>query len=170
MFANVIDKDLVARVLSKARQSPRLRANHCFHRPEERLQRMVNAALYGSYFAPHRHDAENKREIFTILSGRAAVIEFSDQGEIEDKVLVEAGPGPWQVEIPPRTWHTLIVLSPEAVLYEVIDGHYDAATHKRFAPWAPPESDFAKGQAYLESLITRCGFAPNKSSPSPPIP
>ena len=61
-------------------------------------------------------------------------------------------------EIPPGTWHTLAVLGADAVLYELIDGHYDAATHKRFAPWAPPESDFPRGQAWLESLIHRCGL------------
>ncbi len=157
MLANRIDEALVEAVLAKARVSPRLRANHCFHRPEERLQRMVNCALKGSYFAPHRHDQPGKLEIFTVLRGKVLLVTFSDEGEIEDRMILEAGPGPWQGEIPPGTWHTLAVLSADAVLYEVIDGHYDARTHKRFAPWAPPESDPYRAQAYLESLIQRCG-------------
>jgi cupin fold WbuC family metalloprotein len=157
MLPNRIDEELVEAVLVKARVSPRLRANHAFHRPEERLQRMVNCALRGSYFAPHRHDRPEKLEIFTVLRGRVLIVTFSDEGEIEDRVVLEAGRGPWQAEIPPSTWHSLAVLSKEAVLYEVIDGHYDPATHKRFAPWAPPESDVDRAHAYLESLIMRCG-------------
>ena len=157
MFSNTIDETLVESVLSKARVSPRLRANHCFHRPDERLQRMVNCALKGSYFAPHRHDQPDKIEIFTVLRGKVLLVTFSDEGDIEDRIVLQAGAGPWQSEIPPATWHTLAVLSADAVLYEIIDGHYDPATHKRFAPWAPPESDHHRGQAYLESLIQRCG-------------
>jgi cupin fold WbuC family metalloprotein len=122
---------------------------------------MVNAALRGSYFAPHRHKDPDKLEIFTILSGRGMVSTFDDEGGILDRALLsrepaDAGLGAcWQAEIPPGTWHSLAVLSPEAVLYEVIDGHFDAKTHKRFAPWAPSEADPAAAQAYLEGLLQR---------------
>ncbi|MDB5105035.1 MAG: hypothetical protein JWP91_2724 [Fibrobacteres bacterium] len=161
MLANKLDRALVDEVLARARLSPRRRANHCFHRPEDRLQRMVNAALRGSYFAPHRHKDPDKLEIFTILSGRVMVITFDDQGAIADHALLSRDPSPadgigtMQVEIPPGTWHTLLVLSPEAVLYEVIDGHFDAGTHKRFAPWAPSEADPEAAAAYLEELAKR---------------
>lgn len=158
MLTDAIDGTMVDEVLAKARVSPRLRANHCFHAPADRLQRMVNCALKGSYFAPHRHEQSGKFEIFTILRGRVLIASFDDEGDIEDKAVLEAGSGPWQVTIPPFTWHTLAVLSADAALYEVIDGHYDPLTHKVFAPWAPPESDRGRGQAYLESLIHRCGL------------
>jgi cupin fold WbuC family metalloprotein len=163
MFAHRIDPDLMEATLARARVSPRRRANHCFHAPGDRLQRMVNAALAGSYFAPHRHKDPDKLEIFTILRGRVMVIAFDDTGAIADRALLSAEPGPegraaaQQVEIPPGTWHTLAVLSPEAVLYEVIDGHFDPKTHKRFAPWAPSEADPEAAQAYLADLIRRCG-------------
>jgi len=166
MLAHRLDKTLAEEVLGRARVSPRRRANHCFHDPADRLQRMVNAALRGSYFAPHRHKDPDKLEIFTILSGRVLVITFDDAGEILDRaVLSQSASGPdgsecLQVEIPPGTWHTLAVLSPEAVLYEVIDGHFDAKTHKRFAPWAPPESDPQAAQDYLADLLRRAGEGP----------
>jgi hypothetical protein len=62
-----------------------------------------------------------------------------------------------QVEIPPGAWHTLAILSPEAVLYEVIDGYFDPKTHKRFAPWAPSEANPAAAQEYLGDLLKRYG-------------
>jgi len=171
MLAHKLDQALIDEVLGRARVSPRRRANYCFHGPADRLQRMINAALSGSYFAPHRHKDPDKLEIFTILSGRVMVITLDDAGEISDTALLSAERDPigvashretgiqgintcLQAEIPPGTWHTLAVLSPEAVLYECIDGIYDARTHKRFAPWAPAESDPA-AQAYLADLILR---------------
>ena len=163
MLAHTLDQALIENTLERARLSPRLRANHCFHRPGDRLQRMVNAALAGTYFAPHRHKDPDKLEIFTILTGRVIVITFTDAGEILDRAVLDrdgtggGGKGAWQVEIPPGTWHTLAVLSPEAVLYEVIDGHFDAKTHKRLAPWAPPESDPEAARAYLAELLDRTG-------------
>ena len=162
-LANRLDPGLVESVLAKARLSPRRRANHCFHGPADRLQRMVNAALRGSYFAPHRHKDPDKLEIFTILSGRVIVITFDDAGGIRDHAVLSregAGAGgteTWQVEIPAGTWHTLAVLSDEAVLYEVIDGHFDPGTHKRFAPWAPSEGNPEAAQAYLRDLLEKVG-------------
>jgi len=165
MFAHRLDAALMESTLARARVSPRRRANHCFHAPEERLQRMVNAALAGSYFQPHRHQDPDKLEIFTILAGRVLAITFDDAGMVDEAALLSADPeertpgAVRQVEIPPGTWHTLAVLSPEAVLYEVIDGHFDAKTHKRFAPWAPAEADSEAAQAYLAGLLRRCGKA-----------
>lgn len=163
MFAHRLDDDLMEATLARARSSPRRRANHCFHAPADRLQRMVNAALRGSYFQPHRHKDPDKLEIFTILEGRALVITFDDAGKPIETALLASGTGEGanaarQVEIPPGTWHTLAVLSDEAVLYEVIDGHFDPATHKRFAPWAPSEADPEAARAYLDALIRRSGF------------
>lgn len=165
MFAHRLDQALADEVLARARVSPRRRANHCFHDPADRLQRMVNAALNGSYFAPHRHLDPDKLEIFTILSGRVMVITFTDAGAIAEAAILdrEDSGAAWQVEIPPGTWHTLAVLSEEAVLYEVIDGHFDAKTHKRFAPWAPPESDPEAARAYLADLLVRAGDFPNRA-------
>ena len=163
MFAQRLDDGLMEATLARARNSPRRRAHHCFHAPGDRLQRMVNAALRGSYFQPHRHKDPDKLEIFTILAGKALVIAFDDAGMVAERALLSADPGDAgqgaarQVEIPPGAWHTLAVLSPEAVLYEVIDGHFDPKTHKRFAPWAPSEADPEAAQAYLADLIRRCG-------------
>jgi cupin fold WbuC family metalloprotein len=161
MFAHRLDDDLMDATLARARQSPRRRANHCFHAPGDRLQRMVNAALRGSYFQPHRHKDPDKLEIFTVLRGRVLVITFDDTGKPDEVVLLSSDPGEGanaarQVEIPAGAWHTLAVLSEEAVLYEVIDGHFDPGTHKRFAPWAPSEADAEAAQAYLAGLIRIC--------------
>lgn len=160
MLGHKLDENLVQQLLSKAAISPRLRANHCFHEPHERLQRMVNVAMQDSYFAPHQHKDPGKLEIFTILRGEIMVLTFKDNGEIEEACCLSAdkhGKGyAVQAEIPPGVWHSIVVLSPEAVMYEIIEGFYDPLTHKRFAPWAPSESNFQAASAYLKNLRQRC--------------
>ena len=68
-------------------------------------------------------------------------------GEI-DAVLFLDEDGPIKiVEIPPRTYHSLIALKPSALL-EIIQGRYFKETHKQMADWAPPE-DSPKARDYL---------------------
>lgn len=127
---------------------------------------MVNAALAGTYFAPHRHKDPGKLEIFTVLTSRVMVIIFDDDGEILDHAELARDPTcpgageTLQVEIPAGTWHTLVVLSAEAVLYEVTDGYFDAKTHMRFAPWAPPETDAKRPGSMCGSCCAGAGVGP----------
>ncbi len=147
-----IDISLIGNTLQKARESPRKRAVYCFHNSEERLQRLINACLYDTYVIPHKHENPDKLEIFVILKGRVAVFIFDDKGEISESVILDENGHNKTVEIPPKTWHSFIVLSPEAVLYEIIDGRYDPKTHKKFAPWAPMAENTEETRKYLNWL------------------
>ncbi len=142
---------ILEETLQKARTSPRKRAIYCFHQPDEVLQRMINAGLSDTYFQPHKHENPDKIELFSILYGKMAIFTFNDVGEIEQKVLLEESGKDRIVEIPPRTWHGVAVISPEAVVYEIIEGKYDSLTHKDFAPWAPAENS-PEAPRYLEWL------------------
>jgi cupin fold WbuC family metalloprotein len=141
-------------VLEQAKTSPRKRANFNLHAPGDSLQRMVNAMLRGTYCQPHKHESPDKLEIFTVLQGCAAVARFNDAGEVVEAVKLDADGAVRQVEIPPRTWHTVMALSNEAILYEVIEGHYDPLTHKRFATFAPTEKS-PESDAYLAALTQK---------------
>ncbi len=147
-----IDSKLISELLKKARSSERKRTNYNLHKEDEVLQRMVNAALKGSYFAPHKHEAKDKCELFCILEGKAAIVTFNDKGDIKDHFIIDARSKNKLVEIQPNTWHTIIILSRYAVLFEVIYGKYNPKTHKTFAPFAPKEGD-KDAQAYLNNLI-----------------
>jgi cupin fold WbuC family metalloprotein len=155
-----IDWVLLDTATAAAQQSPRQRQILRFHELPEVLQRMVNAVEPGSYAQPHQHRDPDKAEIFVCLRGRAAVVRFDARGEILEWTLVAAGGPVLGVEIPPQAWHTLLALEPGTVLFEVKEGPYDAATDKRFAPWAPPESDTVMARAYLADLRRRLGLPP----------
>jgi cupin fold WbuC family metalloprotein len=135
-----ITEDFISGIIENSRASVRRRGNYNFHRhPSDTLQRMINVMEPDTYVQPHKHENPDKREAFIILKGKVAVIEFSNDGAITEYLVLDRGRGNYGVEIPPRTWHTLICMEPDTVLYEVKDGPYDPEDDKRFATWAPGE-------------------------------
>ncbi|HYX38382.1 MAG TPA: WbuC family cupin fold metalloprotein [Oligoflexus sp.] len=134
-----VDQTLLNQVSSQAQSSPRKRMNHNLHQLEDRVQRMLNALEPATYVRPHRHLDPPKFETFVILRGKTAVLIFSDEGRIENCIILS----PNQtciVDIPPGTWHSLVALEPGTVLIEAKDGPYIASTDKDFAAWAPREN------------------------------
>ncbi len=141
MSLQLITRELIAQVLDQARQSPRRRMNYNFHAGmEENPHRFLNVMLRGTYVAPHRHLDPPKPEAFLVLEGRIAFLTFDDQGRVTTRNELGEG-GPLGIDVAAGVWHTLIVLTPHAVLYEVKPGPYSTATDKDFAPWAPREGE-----------------------------
>ncbi|HEY9899292.1 MAG TPA: WbuC family cupin fold metalloprotein [Pantanalinema sp.] len=149
-----IDREAVAFAQARAGASERNRAITRYHDHHEPVQRMLNAVDPASYVRPHRHADPAKVEVFVALTGRAVVLTFDDQGEIRSTLEIAPGGPCWGVEIPPGTWHSLLALEPGTVLYEVIEGAYQPASHKDYAPWAPAEGS-EEGRRYLEELRAR---------------
>ncbi|MNS08173.1 hypothetical protein D3C72_396310 [compost metagenome] len=151
----LIDESLIAELAGQAEASPRRRAIVRFHEHEEPVQRMLNALRDDSYVQPHRHQDPDKVELFVALTGRLLVLEFDDEGQVVSHAVID-GQGPVRgAEIRPRTWHALLALDSVAVALEIIEGPFDAATHKKFAPWAP--EDAAEGLAWVRGLRDRLG-------------
>ena len=148
-----IDEDLVAKVSNMAKSSSRKRMNHNFHPSySDPVQRLLNACEPGTYVRPHRHMEPDNPEVFIILNGRVAVVEFDDKGRISDAVMLEPHGPVKAVEVTPRTWHTFLAIEPDSVLYEFKKGPYDPAAAKSFADWAPKEGSPESGE-YLEALV-----------------
>jgi cupin fold WbuC family metalloprotein len=140
-------------LIREAASFPRKRAIYRLHEHHEPVQRMINAVVPGTYAPPHKHEAPDKVELFSILKGRIAILEFDAEGEVRNVFVLDAS-GPMRiVDIAPRVYHSLVALEPAAAL-EIIQGPYDAQTHKRFASWAPAE-DSADAPAYLHWLETQ---------------
>jgi len=146
-----IDPALFPALIERARRSPRLRTNHNFHGGmEENPHRFLNVMMRGTYIAPHRHLDPPKAEAFLILEGEAAFFTFEDSGSIA--AVHRLGRSVMGIDVAPGVWHSLAVLSPHAVCYEVKPGPYSQANDKDFAPWAPREGD--PGVAtYLDGLV-----------------
>jgi cupin fold WbuC family metalloprotein len=137
----------IEQLIWQAKKPDRKRAILRLHEDEELMQRMVNAVVPGTYVQPHKHEDPDKVELFSILKGKVAVLKFNNIGEVEAVLdLDEHGPIKI-VEIPPRTYHSIVALQPSALL-ELIDGPYVEATHKQMASWAPTENS-PKANDYL---------------------
>jgi cupin fold WbuC family metalloprotein len=149
-----IEDEFLKELSERAGTVERKRLNYNYHKVfSDLLQRMLNAIEPGSYIRPHKHDTPDKREVFIILKGRTVVVEFNDDGTINDYIVLDPKNGVYGVEIAPKKWHTIISLEKGSVVYEVKDGPYEPIDDKNFAAWAPAESD-ARASAYLENLIT----------------
>ncbi len=147
----LIDRHLISSLIERARQSPRLRTNHNFHASmEDNPHRFLNVMLRGTYIAPHRHTTPPKPEAFLVLSGEIAFFTFDDTGAVTGTYVL--GGERTGIDVPAGVWHTLAVLSPDAVCYEVKPGPYQPSSDKDFAPWAPREGEAGTAR-YLERLL-----------------
>lgn len=146
----LIDDTLMGELKIEAAQSPRRRAIVRFHEHEEPVQRMLNALRDDSYVQPHRHADPDKVELFVALTGRLLVLEFDDAGQVVQHAVIDPQGPVRGAEIRPRTWHALLALDPVAVALEIIEGPFEAASHKKFAPWAPESAD--EGLAWMRGL------------------
>ena len=150
-----IDSQLIDDISDKAQKTERKRLNYNFHTfYDDNLQRLLNAIEPYSYIQPHKHENPDKREIFFILKGRMVVIEFDDNGNIVDHIVLDAKKGNFAVEIPEKTWHSILSLESKSVVYEFKDGPYAIIDDKNFALWAPKEGD-ATCKDYIENLLEK---------------
>ncbi len=137
----------IEKLMWQAGTSQRKRSILRLHQHEDKVQRMVNAILPGSYIRPHKHENPDKVELFYLIKGLVAVLIFNHVGNIDEILPLDENGSIQLIEIPPRTYHSIVALKPSALL-EIIEGPYVAETHKQFADWAPAEES-AKARDYL---------------------
>ena len=137
-----INHSITDPLLLEASISERKRKNYNFHQnADERIHRMIHATNPSTYVQPHKHENPDKFESFIILKGRVLVVEFSEDGEITDHIILDSKVENYGVEIPAKVWHTLITLDEDSLVYELKDGPWNPTDDKNFASWAPTEDD-----------------------------
>lgn len=145
----VSDKQLY-RLSGEAAASSRLRKNFNLHPVlEDPVQRLFNALEPGTYVRPHRHARPEGWEVMLAVRGAFTVLVFDEHGAVLERVDLSAAGGPMAVEIPAFTWHAVVTLAPETVMFEVKPGPYSPTADKDFAAWAPLE-----GEPAAEDFVT----------------
>ena len=145
-----IDNSLFKELLLKAEESPRKRSNTNLHdNPDDSVQKMCVALKKGTYVRPHYHPNQKKWEVLLILRGQANVYIFNKDGIIDEKFILGEGESISGVEIKPNTWHTLVPVSDDVIMFEVKEGPYTPAETSDFAEWAPEEGD-EKVESFLK--------------------
>lgn len=148
----VLSRSLLEDVAEASRESPRRRIIQPLHKHEgELLHRMFNVIQPDSYVRPHRHLVPPRSESWVLLRGAVAFFTFEDDGRVRDCLHLEAGGERFGVDLGPGTFHGLLALVPDTVLYEAKSGPFVPASESSFAPWAPAEG--SPGAAdYLRQL------------------
>ncbi len=152
-----IDESFIDQTSAKAKESSRLRVNYNFHNLEDPINRLLNAMEPGTYIQPHKHEDPDRFEVFLCMRGRFLVVIFNDEGIITNHTILDAREGKFGVEIPAKTYHTLLSLESGSVAYEIKEGPYLPANAKNFAPWAPAEGE-PGADSYLKKLLFRTGI------------
>lgn len=146
---------------NEAKHSVRARQYHNIHETyEESCQRLFNAIEVNSYIRPHRHSLDPKTETLIAVRGVFALITFYDDGRVEK--TVRFGTEKYQndksnsvgVELQPGTWHTILALVSDSILFELKAGPFNPQAAKEFALWAPEENSPEKAQVYLQKLYS----------------
>ena len=148
----------------QAKASPRLRQHLNIHASHAALfQRLFIAFGLDSYVRTHRHHLVPKDETLVAVQGLLGVLVFDDAGHVVQQFKLgtqsHAGPdvGP-VVDMPAGAWHTVLALTPDAVLLEGKAGPFDPKGPREFADWAPDEGTDAAG-VMLRQWRARFGHA-----------
>ncbi|MDR2465770.1 MAG: WbuC family cupin fold metalloprotein [Prevotellaceae bacterium] len=163
----LIDETLLDSVSAQALESPRLRMNHNFHAElDDPVNRLLNAMEPGTYLPPHRHLNPDKNETFLVLRGSVAIFLFDDRGTLLSSTEVSPRKGVYGMELEAGVWHSLAVLEPATVVYEVKPGPFVPVSPENTAHWAPSPADSAAAEAYIEQLLNlhRSGTETSKTS------
>lgn len=165
-----IDDALFEALCAQAEDAPRRRAHQLLHEShEEPVQRMLIALQPGTYFRPHRHADPPKWELFLVLKGVAAWLGFDDEGRVTGRTEAGAHRNCKGLEYPPGTWHSLVCLKADTVLFECKAGPFAPTRPEDFAPWAPAEgageaADFVRWM--LRAKIGDCYAADADAPPA----
>lgn len=119
----VIDKSLLDKVSSEAKESPRLRMNYNFHQSlDDKCHRFLNAVEPGTEVPIHRHPT--KDESFVILRGRVRVSTYDDDGTVIESFVLCPEEEKYGVDIPKNVWHNLEAMEPNSVIFECKEGPF----------------------------------------------
>ncbi|EFL89528.1 WbuC family cupin fold metalloprotein [Ahrensia sp. R2A130] len=138
----------VAAVCTAAKLAPNGRARLILHHgADDILHEMIIALPPTSCDHPHINFRSGKS--FMALSGRFAVMRFTDEGDLLPPVILDAAGKNAAIMMRLRTpvWHTIIPLEGEVAFLETNSGPF---TGNFFAEWFPAED--GEREVYTENL------------------
>ena len=125
----IINSELLDEMSDRAIKSPRHRMNHNFHESyDSKSQRLLNAMEPGTVLPIHRH--QNTPETYIVLRGSLKLLLYSENKELISSTEINPKNGIFGVDITAGQWHTIELLEPGTVIFEVKDGPYTPLTEE----------------------------------------
>jgi cupin fold WbuC family metalloprotein len=133
----------------QAEISERNRSPYIIHKRGDEFNQVFNFILEDSYMKPHMHPKSGMSEKMHLIEGSFKLIFFNNNGEPIEIFNIEK-PGQ-RIQVPAFTWHTYIMTSKSAIIFETMMGVYDPKTWKKPPDWAPDENSNAADE-YFRNL------------------
>ena len=115
----VIDNKILDDLSAQAKANPRLRqAMDLRNSPEDLSHRMLNALDPGTIMPIHRHHASS--ETVVLLRGKIEWVFYDDNGNVTERVTLDANGEPRMLNVERDRWHSLVCLESGSVLYELL--------------------------------------------------
>ena len=159
MGTNIFSDAYLSSLIFEAEASHRLRQHRNIHRSyDDTCQRLMNAICVGSYIAPHRHHLDPRNECLIAVKGLFAAVIFDSLGKIAQieffgtQKVENVSVG---LELSSETWHTVLAMEENSVLFEVKEGPFDPSQAKEYPPWAPAEGS-SEAKSYHLKLMVQC--------------
>ena len=122
MKLQIVNQELLDKVVDEAKASPRLRMNYNFHTDlGDKCKRVLNALEPGTIMPIHHHKVD---EMWMILQGKLKVTIHNDKGDVIEDHILSPKERQYGVQIPANTWHSLECLESGTVIFEVKEGPY----------------------------------------------
>nr|WP_319541272.1 WbuC family cupin fold metalloprotein [uncultured Pseudodesulfovibrio sp.] len=144
---------MVGALLAQSREAPRKRMLQTLHTSHDALaHRMFNAMQPGTYIMPHRHLDPPKDETILVMAGSLIFVQFTDEGVVENTILLQPGTENFGIDVAPHIYHTFIPLKQDTLVFETKTGPYEPDSDKNVPDWAPREGS-PEAEPYLLELI-----------------
>lgn len=155
---------MVGDLLTLSRESPRKRMIQRLHKDNDAgVHKMFNGLQPGTYITPHRHLHPAKTETIMVVSGAMLFVEFTDEGELKDHILLQPGTETFGVDVAPHVFHTYVALKPDTLIFEVKDGPYERSSDKDIPVWAPVEGT-NEAEPFLLGLLKELAERANNAA------
>lgn len=136
-----LDSALFDEVAALAAASPRRRQNHNFHEQAEPCHRLLNALQPDTYIPPHCHRHPDKAESLLVVKGALGLLIFSESGDLLATRELRTGGECVGVDLPSGTFHAIIALEPDSVMFEAKAGPFVPLGEDERGQWAPREGE-----------------------------
>ena len=118
----------------------------------------------GTYVRPHRHPRNGSGtgfECFLVLQGAIGLLLFNAEGEIPQQLHLNANGPTHGIEVAEDSFHTLVALETDSVIFELKQGPYQPTQDKDFLYRFPQEGtkEAAAQEAYWRDLLSESTLA-----------
>ena len=141
-----IKKSSIKKLINSLKQANNNMSRYLVHiSAKDLIQEMIIAFTDKTLIVPNR--LKGKTQTLNIISGKIKIIIFENNGKVKEKFIMtpfsKKDNNPFLFRFNKCDWHTMISLSKNSVVHEVLEGPFEMTKTKN-PSWIPSEKDKLK--------------------------